>query len=57
MFWTIKLSFGVDILAIFWLGECFGYFLYKIWARRRGKYQLKFYKPLFIKFGILPSDC
>ncbi len=25
MFWTLKLSFNVDILAFFWLGNCFGH--------------------------------
>jgi hypothetical protein len=31
MFWAFKLSFVVNILAIFWLGDCLGYFL-KNWA-------------------------
>jgi hypothetical protein len=26
MFWTFNLSSDVDILAFFWLGNCFGYF-------------------------------
>ena len=29
MFWTFKLSFGVDVLAIFGLGNCLGYFFPK----------------------------
>ncbi len=31
IFWTFKLRFVVDILAYFWLGDCFGYFLIN-WA-------------------------
>jgi hypothetical protein len=30
MFWTYKLNFDVDIFDIFWLGNCFGYFLQKL---------------------------